>query len=286
MDELSDRQLRLAYWWATHRDGLHRFFVGTFIVCVIVLWAVSLFLWIRFFVYEGRFQRAMEAMGQGVVNPLAFLAMPEARPQPLTVGAVQMIALTDGREDRVVQVTNPNALWIAYVRYQLGDDRRMQTTIVLPGEMKLLTDLGISVTARAEFIGEPVRAVQWNRLSTYPILSQERLKFRIHAGDEGEESAPQFFPAGAVRGLPVDRATFTVTNDSALTYINPKFIVSVSNGEQIVGVNTVTIDPLQSQETRTVDVRWLSTMDPATVSSFVRVQVDPDVDITDPSQFF
>ncbi|MBI4276303.1 hypothetical protein HY629_00495 [Candidatus Uhrbacteria bacterium] len=285
MADFSDRQLKFAYWWLTHRDGIQRIGTRVLMGAAIAIWAVSLFFWGRLIWFEFGTQRALRLASQPIVDIRGFAARNPI--QELSVGQVSVVTMQAPgaertlREDRVVDVENPNAEWVAHVEYQFAPDAPVAESVVLPNSQKLLIEFGGS---RGEaLVANPITHVRWERVRDYTRRADERLRFRIHDETLGDTTSPRFLPVGT-DGLLTSRVEFVVTNESAVTFARPAFIVALWNGNDLFAVNRVTIDPMRPQVTRTVDANWVDSFTMAMPSS-LRIQIDPDVNILDPGEF-
>jgi len=265
MDQLSDRQLGIAYWWLTHQEQLRRVVVGVLIALNVGMWGATLFFGVRILLKESATQTAVETLSQSLVDVPGYIARHPIF--PLTVGPVLAIPSFGGnREDLVVEITNQNTDAVAVVRYRFHVGGLEGSAVILPQETKLITEFQSSVQ---ETIAFTVFHTAWRRLPNYQMLREDRWGF-------SDQIDATYTPAGT-NGSLVSRVHFVVHNSSAYTYAHPSFVVSLWQGATLVAVNRQTIDALASGEARGVDVSW-----PGSLPQPTSVRVDPDVDITDP----
>jgi hypothetical protein len=114
--------------------------------------------------------------------------------------------------------------------------------------------------------------VSRREIADYAAYHGERLNFKV-------ENA-QFLPS-VVEGRGVlSRARFTLTNQTAYSYFEPRFIVELRRGSQLVGIQAVVVEKLKAGERREVEVSWFDR-----IGAVSNIEVTPEIDILNPEVY-
>lgn len=278
--KLDEGQLNMGFWWVTHQVQVRK--VATFLLGIL---AVSLFAYaawgfIDWFFVSGVVERQQAGLTRYVEIPVATFRKYAAKTEPFFDDPTVLPA-GEGRYDIFAKATNANENWMMTFDYRFdaaGTSIPAKRGFLLPGETKRLHALGVKAEARPSGAKTEISNVQWSRVDPHLVFpgyagwAQKRL-------DIGIES-PTFVPPAAGDTLPISRATFTVVNRTAFNYYTVGFFVTASSGQQIVGVNYVTISRLLAGEHRIVEASWFSAL-----PNITRVEVLPEINILDVSVY-
>lgn len=188
-----------------------------------------------------------------------------------------MFDATDGRQDVLVEILNPNATWWAEFDYQFelsGERTPMRKGYVLPNGRRYLTELGFTPETRGRTARLVVENVRWMRVDpsavggNYAAFADARLQFRTEN--------PTYTRDLTIGTTPVGQSTFQLVNDSAFGYWNPSVTVVLYRGTTPVGVTTVQPPLIRPGETVPMTINWFESL--AGVS---RTDVQVNVNILD-----
>lgn len=259
-DGLSDRQLKISYWYITHKLSLRRLLavvlsLAIFLLLFYTVWQLTFYLI--------NYQASQERLNQLVFGGNQYLeAVENNKPATLGFSPVSSLAVGQGHYDYLVQANNPNPDWLVTFDYRLVGSSQFKPTFVLPGETKYLMDIASSNVAGAL----EVVNLQWQRFNDYDALAGERLSFSV---------ANDSFQAGEDSGAP-SRLTFDLTNNSPYGYWEVGVSALLYNGGSIIGINHVVLPQVQAGETRSVQLNWPERL--LRVNSF---KILPEVNILD-----
>ncbi|PIY78563.1 MAG: hypothetical protein COY82_01820 [Parcubacteria group bacterium CG_4_10_14_0_8_um_filter_35_7] len=272
-EDLTEKQLKIGYWYLTHKAILNKYLVIFLIVLNIVLWGYSGYRWVMYYIETPSYEKMIAEMPKDLINWKDFHE--KHQPQPLQVIETTAISLGKGKYDLVAKIENPNIHWMVEdFKYQFslgGSLKETKESFVLPGEAKFLIDLGVRGAGEANVI---FKDIDWFRISKFEILKKERLDFvfkNIH-----------FVPASFEEEgkIPISKVTFDAANQSVYNFWEVGFYVILYRGTEIVGVNYITLERFFSGEKRSVEVKWYEKLPQVT-----KVIVEPEVNILDEEIF-
>lgn len=277
-DNLSDDELKASYWYVTHRILLRKIGLGTLMVVSVGLLIFGIVSLINFY-SEG--QRNIDLIssevGENRLN--ADLLAEVNKPKDLTFSETQVIRGKDGAVNFVTEVFNPNVQWTVQVLsyyYMIGEDQtEIQTDFVLPGQQKYLLQFNYPSNTTALNAKIVVDDIKWQKIADYELLAERMLDFEF-------ENA-KVLPAGS-SGLSdetnISVVNFDVLNKTSYSYWEPRFVVLLTRGEQIVAVTDVYLDGLATGEVKSESINLFQNL-PSSVS----LRILPDINILDPDVF-
>ncbi len=259
-------------WVILHKFQIKRVFSALLIAVSVFLWGYGLYGLADWFFLSGVGERrAIASLSENLVNYSV-----RQKANPLEVRGVTLLA--NSRYDAFAVLKNINSGWSAAFEYRFalpGEETKVKTGFILPGEQKYIYDLGIQVKGKPKKAELELLSVRWSRIiksqiPDYGIFQNARLAFDI--------SKPEYTPALQVAGRAVSRATFTVINKSAFSYFEVPLQVILYRGNTVAAITVTAVTNFQSGEERQVDVTWFETF-----AGITRVEVKPDLNILDPS---
>lgn len=265
---------KLFEWAIVHQIGLKKSLTYFLIFLSVVFWGYGIYGILDWFLITGPSERA--AIARLHIDLVNYDARKPVR--PLEVRGVTLLPGT--RADAFATIKNPNSNWHGAFEYRFkisGEKTEFKNGFILPGEEKLILDLGIAVTGKPTRAELEIQKMKWSRvipreISDYGTYRDARLAFDI--------TGISYTPTLQVAGATVSRASFSVRNSSAFSYFEVPFQVILYRGGVIAGVNTATIANLASGEERQVDVTWFNT-----IAGITKVEVKPDLNIFDSSLY-
>lgn len=270
----SDLNLRLSYWFLSHKDQLKKWWVLSLI-------AVDVFL--LGFVFAAAYVVAKDrsALDQARTlrtgTPLFTSAARGALAQELVRG-VPVALLTDATHvDLAVELTNPNETYgVEEVSYRFsygGKQLPVRTTFLLPNSPRFLAELGVAKAAEGEAPTLEIVSVRWRRPEDLAAL--RRVKFRVSnlKYDASVLTASQ-------PPKPAPRLRATILNDSAYAYRTVDISIGLIQAGQLVAVNSVRLNDWGAFAEKPIDLQWLAAL-PAQPD----VVIVPQINYFDESNF-
>jgi len=240
---LTDRQLKLSYWYISHKLKIRRYLTIFLIISGVLLWL--LFGWqIADFVINYN-------SDQYKISQLLFTGSPylellnSQRPQELILSDSRSFAEENGRYDFLELVKNPNSGWLLTFDYRFSDGENESSykhSFAMPGEEKYLMDLGHDSNAsKLEITNQ-----SWERVNKVESIINARLRFDV---------ADEKLYAGVAAGEP-NRVVFKISNNSAFSFWNVGAQVFLYSAGELVSINYIDVKQFRAGETRQVEVDW------------------------------
>jgi len=278
-NELSEKQLKWARWWNENQIMVKKVFTVVLAVFAFSFFAYGAWGFADWFIGSGVRERASIALlTQNLTNYTAFREA--SQPKPLVTQSPLSLVSGEGRYDIIAKVSNPNYRWWVEVDYKFkgnGVPDEVYTDYILPTDTRYIYALGIKAERKPSASLEIID-LKWHRVDghvvrpDYLTWATERLDFEI--------TNPEFVPPADSSALPVSRARFTVSNDTAFSYVAAPFFVTLMSGTRVVGVNRVAATRLLSGDVREIEASWFHDL-----PSVTKVEVRPEINIFDEEVF-
>lgn len=277
-DLLTEKQLERAVWYVAHKALLKKIGLGALIAFDVITLGYGLFGLLNYFLFSWNTDLALRRdlaklhFSHELVQSLG--------PKSLAIGSVDIFVSGAGRYDFLTKLQNPNADWYATFRYHYvtsGSEATPDVSgFILPAEEKYVAQLAQptkTVPNRADF---QLVDLQWHRvdrhaIANYAAWNKDRINFQVT-----NVTHTAALNIGPLAG----RTSFDVDNRSAFGYWRVGFFVVLLRGTAPAAVNYITLDNLDSNEHRHVDVNWFEQL--AGSSS---VDIRPEVNIFDPDVY-
>lgn len=263
-EELTDRRLKIAYWFVTHKARIRQIGIGflIFIDAALVLYAV---IGAVFFVVGQKRDKAL--MKELIENDAVFSNFHNF-PDPLEPGLVLSIPTGDRKIDLYARVLNPNEDWgVRLLKYHFslgGSPLDEQEAFLLPGAEQALVQFGVPrSTGEADLV---ISDIKWARLAPASL--------RDHGVVVENTRVTRPLPT-----LPA-KLQFRARNTASLGYWNIDFIIVGISGRQTTGVTKTSIQEFGFGEKREIEVPLSGGLAIAT-----RFIIDPQVNIFDENVF-
>jgi len=271
-NQVSDLNLKISYWYVTHKSQLKKLLVIFLILLNVALFGYSIFrATMILFVQERDYRQLIASLPVDLIDNEYFHQ--KNKPASLQLLGFSAIRGVENTYDFVAGIGNPNKKWMAQlVVAQLvsGSEVIEQKELFLyPQEEKYVVffkqkdiDPGSAVIKISE--------VHWRRVLDFPALAEPKLNFEI--------SEVNFQPAtklGLTGNLPISNLSFKIQNKTAYSYWQVGLVMVLLTSQGTVGgANYFVLDRFLSGETRTVEMRWYEPLPPIT-----DVKIIPEVDI-------
>jgi hypothetical protein len=274
----TDWQLKLSYWYVTHKLLLRQGLAGFLILLSIGLYGYALYRGsIMFFIEQPRYLRMFAALPNDLIDYAAFRQ--HDQPRQLSIVDFASLPTVEGSYDFVALVRNDNQDWITkQATAQLVNGGAVvaeKAIFIYPGREYYVVFFNQAEVSPA---GTQIRLsdIQWQRFQNFNEFGNPRLNFVI--------TTTEFQPVtrtGLQGELPVSSLNFTITNDTAFSYWQVGLtMVLLTGGQGIGGVNFITLDQFRAGETRDVTMRWYESLPP-----IASVKIVPTVDILNPASY-
>jgi hypothetical protein len=267
---MSEKGLKLAYWYVTNKLLLKRILIIVLIVVNALLAIYLIYLLVfNLYIYRSDYQ--------AMLNNLATINQdyPNLRavnlPQDIKIGQIKVLPHNE-TYDLMVEIANPNDQWWASFDYKFKINNEFTETrngFILPRETKRLVDLSVTNGNLASRL--VLSNVVWQKEINYSSLKNLRLRFDIQN--------VEYIPAielGVGQELSVSRVFFTIYNNTAYNYKNVKLLILLKSADKIVAINQIASDTLKSDQSKKLESTFFQDLPRIT-----SVEVIPEVNILD-----
>jgi len=254
-EKFSEEQLKLGYWFVTHKILLRRILTGVIIGIAGVFWIYSAIGFIDWAFVSGPKERAnLNSTLQVKLAPGALAAIAA---QNITFTEAEVASAGIGRYDFLAQAANPNpARWWAEFEYRFageGVDGSWKKGFILPGETKYVVDLGVERAFRPRNVRLEVQNLKYHRVDPHTIPD--------YAKWYGEHfnmaiSNKIFNPKSVQNSGNIASLKFTATDNTAYGYKSVGFYGLLYRGEQLVSINYLAAENFTAGETRDLEMQF------------------------------
>ena len=260
---ITDRELKMSYWYVTHKLAIKKWLVVLLLILTILLW---------FYVGWQLVFYAINSEAESIrTNRLLFSGvagldkLESTVPQQLQFAGINLLAGQGGRNDFYIQVFNPNPNWLATFDYQfIGSELQAEKRrgFVLPGQQKYLMGLGLETKA----VQVEVTDQKWQRINHFAEIKEARLRFSV---------TNEKYISSQTSGES-NKISFALTNYSPYNYWETGVQAILYSRGKAVTVNYVVLDQLKTGETRQVEMHWNEEL-----PKIDSLEIIPDINILD-----
>lgn len=270
------RQLEWGLWWVEHRALLRRIVLGILIVLNTGPWGFSLF-YLGAYAATGIIADEELARASVKARPFSHAATVQAGARDLSVGTVQVFANGGNAYDLVSAVTNPNANWYAHFDYSFNigsDATTVQHEFIMPQESKYLTYF-LYTGNRPSAAGVQISNVRWQRVDSRMVGN-----IAEYINQHNDLTITDVaFSAASAAGVPLNRVSFTIQNNSPYNYWDTEVYLLLQSGSRLLGVNKYMVEKLRSGDVQHIDTLWTGNLVGGSIS------VKSSVDIFAPDNY-
>jgi len=273
---MTERELGMASFWARHRIILRRVGYGALIAVDALLWIFIL--WSLLDAYVISYPREQRITTNITQNAITAASLELATPRPVQPSVVQVFDSTDGRQDFLVELVNPNAQWWADFTYQFDAGGALtpeRKGFLLPNEPQYLTEIGWKGKTRASSGALRVTGVTWHRINPTDVD-------RDYAAFRDKRLQIAFEDVTYKNDLQIDKKTigqtgFTLKNNSAFGYWAADLTIILYRATTPVAVTRLTVTELKPGESRPMTINWFEN-----VGDVTRTEIQANVNVLDP----
>jgi len=277
-NNLSEKELKYSYWYITHRVFLRK-------LGILVLAAVSVGLLIYgitlittyYLKSTSDTEKIAEKMAQEKLN-LQLLAEAN-KPKDLVVSETRVLRGNKGSVDFMTEIINPNTQWavdsLQYYYTEGGAKTDMETDYVLPGQTKYLLHFNYPSTSTSLAVRLVLEKVNWKKVVDFDTMQKSMIDFEV-------KNAKVSSVAKVTEATPesVTNISFDIFNKSAYSFWEPRFVILLERGGDLVAVAETNLAALGSNEKRTESINLFQNIPAST-----QITIIPDINILDPGVF-
>ncbi len=277
-NNLSEKELKYSYWYVTHRVFLRKLGVLALASCSIGLLIYGLFLVSSYYIEDASKSRDLAAsLSQDKLN-LELLAESN-KPRDLQVSETRVLRGNQGMVDFVATIFNPNVQWavdkLEYYFLNGEDKTELATAYILPGQEKYLLHFNYPSSNTGLQVRIIIETVHWQKVVDFTAQQENAVNFEIT-----NAAITSIIKPGKETTESVTNVTFDVLNRSAYSFWEPRFVVLLERGDQLIAVAETHLSTLGSNELRKESINLFQTLPAST-----QLRVVPDINILDPNVF-
>lgn len=274
-EDLIIKKLRFGRWYLGNKEKLHRIFVSFFAVLAAILWFFALYYFILYINLNQSHEIMLQELTRDKIDYLSFHK--HFAPTELIINKQSLIDNSASKYDFVIEVENSNDQWqVSNIEYYFSwDGGRTETRndFILPKQKKYLFVLGEKVLGRPSNLEIIILEIKWQRIRP---VKQPRLKI-LSQLEVSEVKLNYVVPEQKMISLP--KISWLIKNNSIYSFWQVDFIITLYQGNQLVGINVLPVKKLWSNEERAVEFMW-----PA-VPVATEISVTPIFNVFDKSNF-
>ena len=277
-DNLSDDDLKVSYWYVTHRILLRKVGIGALMVFAVLVLVFGIVNLVNFYsAGEQDIAALTSEVGKEKLN-VALLAEAN-KPKDLTVGETRVLKGQKGHVDFVTELFNPNIQWTVQsfdYYYLIGEEKtEVRQDFVLPGQQKYIIFFNHESNTTSINSQLVIENIEWDKISNYQSLEEKMLAFEFEnakvlpstkSGVSGEEN--------------ISTISFDILNKTSYNYWEPRFVILLMRGDKLISVADTYVDGLATGERKTESINLIQSLPSST-----KLQLVPDINILDPAVF-
>ncbi len=250
--EFGTSQFKRALWFVKNKLLLYRLLIIFLIIFSTITIGFSLWNGFNLLMYDLTVKPELERQLSMSVDYTAL--HPVFSPIPIEILNSYVLPGGTNKVDALSEATNPNQRFIVYFDYYYdfnGIVTERRSTFLLPGESRPITVFGLDSTAYAGSANLMVENVRFKRVDAHSVpdvisWQEQRMDFSTSdftyafAGEAGQS-------AHAIR--------FSLKNNTAYGYKNPKFLLGLYQNGGMVGIMPFDLTNFDSLESRQIDLR-------------------------------
>ena len=271
MPEISDLWLKINYWSITHLKELKKWWVILFLAfdIFIVVFAIT-----NTLIYFLTMERDIGLVREMAKNTVDYTGYRQST-SPQDIEIEKAIALPQGgnKYDLIAIVKNINANWAAssfnFVYTSSNGETKESSGFLMPNESKYLTFLGQNYEKQPSDLKLEIRNVTWQKIkdtASFPALDFKTENLQI-------------IPLSTATGEKAVKVTADITNASIYGFWQAKFAVVLKSGNQVVGINYISLGQFKSFEKKTLISQRPN------ILSVTGVEITPEINLTEQDNF-
>mgnify|MGYP007094904685 CR=1 FL=1 len=277
-NNLSDDDLKVSYWYVTHRILLRKIGIGALMIFSLGILVYGIVNLVNF--YSAGEQDNANVTADVSKEKLNVELLAEAsKPKDLTVGETKVLKGKKGHVDFVTELFNPNIQWTVQsfeYYYLIGEDKtEMRTEFILPGQEKYLifyNHPSNTTSVNAQLV---IENIEWDKIANFQSLQDKMLVFEFE--DAKVLAATN---SGLSAEEEISTVSFDILNKTSYSFWEPRFVVLMTRGDNIIAVTDLYVDGLATGEKKAESINMFQSLPSST-----KLQIVPDINILDPAVF-
>lgn len=278
MTDLSDKQLKIGYWWVNHRAQLKKGWVAALAVFCLFL-TVYVLLQAAFLAWNWmRDSRLPEKMVEQAINFAAYKEQNKAR--DIIGSRVWAIPSdqVDGTYDLIAEIKNPNEKWasesLAYYFSLGGVATEKMNTFIMPDEKKYIVAYSIESDTGVTNPKVFVEDVIWQRVERPDDLPRPTFQM--------DDVQQEMVPVEAGSGQSYSYRVNAVANSTSVFSLHSAhFFVVLKSDENVVGLKEVVLRDFDALSQRRIEAFWREGL-----FYNVEVEIQPQINRLDEINFY
>ncbi len=252
IDDLSDRELKWAYWWVHHKQQVKAAAVLFVIVLLVILYGYNGWLLFRYLSTTPQYDQVLVELSHPFINYAQIRRLQS--PRQLSVGEVSVVDSGENRVDLIVPVENlNNKWWLKKVEYRFivgSEITPVSSATIMPRQKLYLYYFNFDKKKykRGAVKLEVVRQ-KWQRIKGDRLVEITKLDFNSLLRAENVK----FIPAEGERA-PVVR--FDLVNESPYNFWQVDAQVIVRQGKRIKGFYVTGIKEVDAGARLPIIINW------------------------------
>lgn len=273
MPKISDKELKLGYWFLLHRGTVKRVIWIICIVMIAAIWIYSGWQWIDWLTSRQAEETAIRQMISTSVNIGDYIK--RNAPLPLEIGTATAVPAGKDTYNLIGQIKNPNIKWGAVAMsytFTVNGEQFSGENFVLPQEEKYLLSFGVRSKTPIQSVTLGVSNIQWKRI-------KDLSNFHVPQFSVLNQKLEQLSPL-AEGNAPAARLKFDLFNDSAYSLWQVGVTVVLTNGGSPQAIGHQTLTDVLSRGKYPVEFYW-----PQGVPPTDNLTIKTEVNVLDPAIF-
>ncbi len=253
VDNISEQEFKLGYWFFLHRDLFKKIITWFLAVVVLAVWGYSAVKWVQVLATNKSHEQMLISLSETEVSHNAVLNSS----RPMDIETVKVSVIPSGKNyDVVVEIKNPNLKWGARdFAYDLTSDSSVISSgrgFILPLENKFLSFYNIDLPSSASKIEVTFKEVDWSRIKDFKDFRRPNFTISDQQIDNLSTAS-----GGTFSGT---RLKFDILNGSPYSFWQVDLTVLLNTGGQVLAVATQPVRIFNAGESKTIEINWPTTI--------------------------
>lgn len=249
--EFTSGELKWSFWYMRYKAILYKIVLAVLFTINAVLVVFNVSKWGNYLLGLADHQRVIQSLTASV-NYTGIHAHFAA--SPVQIVNTQVFPSRGNKFDVVSEVVNPNSrflVWFDYYFVVNGVKTPAQKNFLLPGESRLITNLGLEDGAGGlpMLVLENIKNERIDNRKVADTASWQSYRLNFQVSDF------VFSKSLAQEGDNADAIQFKLTNASPYSYKAVDFYVALLQNGQMVGILPLHLDSIGSLEVKNIDIR-------------------------------
>jgi len=266
-EDLSYWELKFGEWYLKHRVLIRKALVAILFLFSLVTLGGSLTYWGYY--YSSGYWTDKQITTQEIEQFQNYRNLqPLYEAKPVEVSNVNILKTASEKYNVVAQINNVNKRWWGKITYHFnfsGGETEKKEAMLLPGRENTRAIFGVendNITQGAEFA---IDDMEWKKVNPHNIpqvqnYMRARLNFPVNnfSFSTGDDDTPP-------------NVNFSVTNNTAYSYWDGRFLVEFYDGNSLVAVKDINLEKFRTGEERQVNLTFLENI------NITRMELNPKI---------